>query len=129
MANEELTHERRIRVLSFISGLLGLWLIVSPWIVRAPGQRVANSGIVVGVLILVFALVRFGRKHTSLLSWGTLLLGAWTVMSAWVLGEDTGDIHTWNYVIVGMLAAGLSAYSLTSSATQPNWRQRETGRR
>ena len=125
----ELTHERRVRLFSGANGLLGAWLIAFPWIVGAPGPRVANSGIAVGVLVILLAIVRFSQKRSAIASWGTLLLGAWTAMSAWVFNEDSGDFRTWNYVIVGIILAVLQAYSLTSSATQPNWRQRETGRR
>jgi hypothetical protein len=125
----ELTHERRVRLLSGISALLGLWLIASPWIVGAPGPSVANSGMAVGALILIASLVRFVLKRTVVLSWGMMLLGGWTMMSPWVLGQELGNFRTFNYVVVGLLVVVMGAYSLTSSATQPNWRQRETGRR
>jgi len=83
----------------------------------------------VGALILVLAAVRLLYKHTAAMSWGIVLLGAWTIMSPWVLGQTTGDFRTWNYILVGVIVAGLEAYSLTSSTTQENWRQRETGPR
>jgi SPW repeat-containing protein len=123
------THDRRVRVFEGASALLGLWLIVSPFVVGAPGPSVARSGMLVGALILVLAAVRLLYKHTAAMSWGIVLLGAWTIMSPWVLGQSTGDFRTWNYILVGVIVAGLEAYSLTSSTTQENWRQRETGPR
>jgi SPW repeat len=125
----ESTHDARVRVLSGINALLGLWLIVTPWIIGAPHENAAINGMTVGALTSIFALVRFGRKHTSILSWINLLLGAWLAMAPWVLGEPSGDARTWNYVIVGMLIAAMETYSLTSTTTQPNWRQSETGPR
>lgn len=125
----ELAHERRVRLFSGIDVLLGLWLVVSPWVIGAPGEDVARSGRIVGVVVILCALVRFVRKHTAPLSWIIVLAAGWTVMSPWVLGEEQGYSRTWNYVIVGMLLAAMEAYSLTSSTTQPNWRQRETGQR
>jgi hypothetical protein len=125
----ELTHNRRVRLFEGVSGLLGLWLIVSPLVVGAPGRSVARSGIAVGVLILVFAVVRVAYKHTTAMGWITVLLGAWTIMSPWVLGQTSGDFRTWNYILVGVIVAAMEAYSLTSSTTQPNWRQGQTGRR
>jgi hypothetical protein len=50
-------------------------------------------------------------------------------MSPWVLGQTSEDFRTWNYVLVGVIVAAMEAYSLTSSSTQPNWRQNQTGRR
>lgn len=128
MANE-LTHDSRVRAFSAIEVLLGIWLIVTPWVLGAPGQRVATSGIVVGVIAVICGVVRFARKHTAVFGWIVVLAGAWTVMSPWVLGEEQAYSRTWNYVIVGVLLALIEAYSLTSSTTQPNWRQRESGQR
>lgn len=125
----ELVHDRRVRVFEGVSGLLGLWLIVAPFIIGAPGQSVATSGMTAGVLIFVLAAIRFVYKHTTSMGLVTALLGAWTIMSPWVLRETSGDFRTWNYVLVGVIVAAIEAYSLTSSATQPNWRQSQTGRR
>jgi hypothetical protein len=125
----ELTHDRRIRVFESASALLGLWLIVAPFVVGAPGQQVATSGMIGGMLILIAAGIRFIYKHTAAVGWGMVLLGAWTIMSPWVLGETSGDVRTWNYILVGVIVVALEAYSLTSSTTQPNWRQSQTGRR
>jgi hypothetical protein len=129
MPNELIVHDRRVRLFEGVSALLGLWLIVSPFIVGAPGQSVARSGMAVGLLILILAVVRLVYKHTAAMSWGMVLLGAWTIMSPWVLGETSGDFRTWNYILVGIIVAAMEAYSLTSSATQPNWRQSQSGRR
>jgi len=126
---DQVAHDSRVRLFSGVHALLGLWLIVSPFIVGAPGRSVATSGMAVGVLIVILAGVRLAYKRTATMSWGMVLLGAWTVMSPWVFDQHTGDARTWNYVIVGLIVAAMAAYSLTSSATQPNWRQRETGRR
>jgi hypothetical protein len=125
----ELTHDRRVRLFEGVSGLLGLWLILSPFIIGAPGPHVATSGIVVGVLVVLLATVRLVFKHTIVVGLIIALLGAWTIMSPWVLGQTSEDFRTWNYVLVGVIVAAMEAYSLTSSSTQPNWRQNQTGRR
>jgi hypothetical protein len=128
MPNEPV-HDRRIRVFEGVSALLGLWLIVAPFAIGAPGESVARSGMIVGVLILILAAIRFTYKHTAAMSWGMVVLGAWTIMSPWVLRQTSGDFRTWNYVLVGLIVVAMEAYSLTSSTTQPNWRQSQTGRR
>jgi hypothetical protein len=125
----EIVHDRRVRLLEGISALLGLWLILSPFVIGAPGQKVAASGMTVGALILILAGVRILFKHTAAVSWGIALLGAWTIMSPWVLGQTSPDFRTWNYILIGVIVAALETYSLTSSTTQSNWRQSQTGRR
>ncbi len=125
----ELVHEKRVRLFDGANVVLGLWLIVAPFVIGAPGQRVATSGMVVGLLVLLLAIVRIVFKHTMVIGLLLVLLGAWTIMSAFVLGETSPDFRMFNYVIVGIVIAGLEAYSLSSSAAQPNWRQKQTGRR
>jgi SPW repeat-containing protein len=125
----ELAHEKRVRLLDGANAVLGLWLIVSPFVIGAPGQNVATGGIVVGVLVLLLAIARVTYKRTVAVGLSMALLGAWTIMSPYVLGSTSPDFRTFNYVIVGIIIAGLEAYSLTSSVTQPNWRQRQSGPR
>ena len=100
--------------------LLGLWLIIAPWILGAPGPRVATSGIICGGLILVCSAIRFSYRRTSAMSWINALLGAWTIGAASVFGENSGTVQTWNYTIVGIVIAGLETLSLSSSAMRPH---------
>jgi SPW repeat len=125
----ELAHERRVRIFEIISAVLGLWLMVAPTVIGAPGQRVARVGLAVGALIVILAVIRYLFKHTVVISFAIALLGAWTIMSPWVLEQTSADYRTWNYILVGILVAAVETYSLTSSTTQPNWRQNQTGRR
>ena len=105
-----------VGVSSAVIALLGLWLVISPWTLGAPGPRVATSGVICGALILVCSAIRFAHRHTSAMSWINALLGAWTIGAAWVFNENSGDVHTWSYTIVGIVVAGLETLSLTSSA-------------
>lgn len=117
--NNDTSARPAISVSSALIMLLGLWLIISPWVLGPPGPRVATSGIVCGALIVVCSAIRFAYRHTSAMSWINALLGAWIIGSAWVFGENGPDVHTWNYVIVGVIVAGLETLSLTSSAMRP----------
>jgi hypothetical protein len=127
--NQQVIHDRRVRAFDGVSALLGLWLIVSPYVLGAPGASVRMSGTLVGALILVLAIIRVLYKRTTVIGLALVLLAAWTIMSPWVLGETSGDLRTWNYIVVGMIVAVMEAFSLSSSAGQPNWRQTQTGRR
>jgi hypothetical protein len=109
-----------VRASSIAVALLGLWLIIAPWILGAPGPRVATSGIICGGLILVCSTIRFSYRRTSAMSWINALLGAWTIGAASVFGENSGTVQTWNYTIVGIVIAGLETLSLSSSAMRPH---------
>jgi hypothetical protein len=64
---------------SAVIALLALWLVVCPWIIGAPGPRIASTGIVCGILILICSGVRFAYRHTAAMSWINALLGAWII--------------------------------------------------
>ena len=115
-----------ISLSSAVVAVLGLWLVITPWAIGAPGPRVALNGVICGVLILVCSGIRFAYRHTSALSWINALLGAWVIGAAWVFNESGVDVHTWNYTIVGVVIALLEAMSLSSSAMRP--RMSPTGR-
>ena len=72
------------------------------------------------MLILICSAIRFAYPRTAAMSWINALVGAWIIAAAWVFGENGGDIHTWNYTIVGVAIAGLETVSLTSSAMRPH---------
>ncbi|MGH8136627.1 MAG: SPW repeat protein [Terriglobia bacterium] len=109
-------HGKRVRMSSGVNALLGLWLIVCPWILGAPARNVAWSGVIAGILIVCLAVIRFTSRHTTALSWMNVLLGVWVIMAPWILGSTSGDMQTWTYVIAGTLVAVLEMFSLTSSA-------------
>jgi hypothetical protein len=121
------THNWRVRAFSAISGLLGIWLILSPRLLQVPSHAMGDSAIIVGALVVLCALIRFSLRHSSPLSWVLTVLGAWTIASPWILGFVTGDARTWSYVIVGILLAGMETYSLTSSATNRSWSANRDG--
>jgi hypothetical protein len=115
-------HNFRVRAFSTASALLGVWLIISPRLLHTPSPSLATSVTVVGALVLASAAVRFFAGHTVALSWLVLVLGAWTVASPWTFGIVTGDARTWNYIICGILLAGVETYSITSSSFRRAWR-------
>jgi hypothetical protein len=108
-----------VSVSSAVIALLGLWLVISPWTLGSPGPGIATSGIICGALILVCSVIRFTYRHTSAMSWINALLGAWVIGAAWIFGENGGNLHTWNYTIVGVVIACLETISLTASALRP----------
>jgi hypothetical protein len=102
--------------------VLGAWLVLSPWILQfaALDQALWNAvivGLIVGAAALA-ALVRFHRWE----EWVDIALGAWLVVSPWVLGfaalaaaEGTAAgavAATWNFVLVGLMIMVLAGWSL-----------------
>ena len=107
--------------------VLGVWLILSPWLL----QFAANAGalwnaVVVGVIIAVLALAAL-IEFREWEEWAGMVLGVWLVVSPWVLGfaatgavVETGAVAaTWNFIVVGLLTIALAAWSL--------WAERHRG--
>ena len=103
-----------------VNFLLGLWLILSPWALGYSATEAAlwNAivlGLVIGALAIA-ALVEFRPWE----EWLDMALGAWLVISPWLLGFGTtvtgvaggAFAATWNFVVVGVLTIALAAWAL-----------------
>jgi SPW repeat len=107
-----------IRFLATLNAALGVWLVSSS-LAFGPTNTLAINGAVCGVLIIVCAAARAAVKGSSVLSWINAIVGAWLVVSPWIIGGVTRDFRTWNFFIVGVLVAGVAVLSLTSSGVRP----------
>jgi len=89
--------------------ILGLFLLLSPWIVGysgSPEQNALISGVVIAGLSLA-ALAAFAQWE----EWLNLLLGLWVLVSPWVLGFQ-GTAAATVHIVVGILVAALAAIEM-----------------
>ncbi|MEU4965433.1 SPW repeat protein [Streptomyces smyrnaeus] len=99
--------------------LTGLYIAISPWVVGFNGSTALTvSNLIVGLAFAVLAL-GFGSAYerTHLLGWTAPLLGAWVIISQWVINDapSTAQIVV-NNVIAGGVAAlcGLAVMGLAA---------------
>jgi hypothetical protein len=101
---------------SGLNVVLGLWLIVAPWVLDYSGQDNAVwNRVVVGAAIAVLAITRMvSPVSTAPLSWVNVVLGGWLVVAPFVLTyndtTETAAIY-WNDIVVGVLVLILAAIS------------------
>ena len=112
------------RTASGISGLnliAGVWLIVSPFVLTLAAFPDARwNNVAAGVAIAVLAAVRMGASNHFGLSWVNTALGAWVLVSPWILGFATSATLRWNNVITGAVVALVALSSaLTADAAAP----------
>lgn len=82
---------------------LGVWLFISPWILDFSGAAAAAwNAYIVGAGFAIFALIALG-KPDRWEEWVNVVIGAWAVISPWVLGYSSVTVATWNAVIVGAI--------------------------
>ncbi|MEI2808381.1 MULTISPECIES: SPW repeat protein [Paracoccaceae] len=95
--------------------ILGLWLIVSPWVLGFAGLETAMwNAVVFGLVIAAMALAAL-TTFRDWEEWIDMAIGAWLTISPWVLGFATGaegSALTGNFVVAGLLVLALSAWSL-----------------
>ncbi len=94
-----------------VNVVLGIWLIAAPAVLGyVSSSAAATNAWVVGVIIAVAAiaaLVAFQKWE----EWVNMALGAWLIVSPWVLGFADLGVALWNQIIVGVLVAGLALWS------------------
>ncbi|MFI1225292.1 MULTISPECIES: SPW repeat protein [unclassified Streptomyces] len=87
--------------------LLGLYCAVSPWVLHFTASQPAlvTHNLVMGIAIAVLALgftVMPERMYG--LSWAICAIGAWIIVSSWVVGSSPDAGIVINNIIVGGLA-------------------------
>ena len=98
--------------------LLGIWVCLSPWALKfADNASATRTAVVVGFLIIasqvftVWALRLFEE-------WINVVLGAWLVISAWLL-EAGAPIANVNFTVAGLAVVGLAVYEIWDARRHP----------
>lgn len=101
-----------------ISLILGVWLILSPWLLGFALMQAATwNAIAFGIVIALMAFMALFEFH-AWEEWADMAVGVWLIVSPWVLGFAMADVAggytaaAWNVVIVGILTFGMAAWSL-----------------
>jgi SPW repeat len=81
--------------------LLGICVFLSPWAIgRHVGSAVISNYVIVGIatsFLAIAALVAFRPWK----EWIDLVLGAWLVVSPWLVGFSAVNALMWNAVLIG----------------------------
>ena len=88
---------------------LGLWLLVSPWVLDFGGVAAAQNAVALGFLLIAAEFVELNVFRVWE-EWVNVVLGAWLVISPWVLGADL--VPAINFVTVGLLVLALALYEI-----------------
>jgi peptidoglycan/LPS O-acetylase OafA/YrhL len=94
--------------------IVGIWLILSPWIVNYQSDDSWWNPIVFGAAVGVLALARVaGLYRESWLSVVNAVIGLWLFASAFWLADSTQA--SWNVGVCGILVFALAAWSAAAS--------------
>ncbi len=111
-----------IKIASAINAVIGLWLIVSPFVLGyARVTSVMIDTVIVGVIVLVIETLRVMRpRQAATLSWATALLGLWLIVSLWFLGlaRIKIDPFEWSFSISAIMLFVGGAFSASYTMAQ-----------
>jgi len=90
--------------------IIGIWLIISPFAMMSfnPFPNATVNNVVVGILVAVFAAIRFSGPTRPGWSWVNVILGLWLIISPFVLGFSAARVPTWHNIIAGIVVALLA---------------------
>lgn len=101
--------------------ILGLLLIISPWLLGYAGEANALwNAVVLGVLIAAAALYALFRVK-AWEEWTHVVLGAWLVVSPWLLGFAGVAAAMWSAVVIGLAVAVLALWVLGTDKDLGGW--------
>jgi hypothetical protein len=111
----------------YVSVLVGIWLMVSPWALGIHGNLAAiGNSVVIGAVMVAFAVVAL-FIHESWEEWSEIVLGLWLMGSPWIL-EFTGiPIAMQNALLCGGLITVLALWVLGTDDDFGGWFHRLTG--
>lgn len=107
-----------------VNGLLGAWLILSPWLAGFADQPAAMANfVIVGALLIAVALgAMFVPKAWE--EWVEVALGLWLVASPWLLGFAGVALAMQNAVLVGLAVTLLALWVLGTDDEYGGWLHR-----
>ncbi|MFI9586739.1 SPW repeat protein [Streptomyces sp. NPDC052236] len=104
---ERATTTPRAQAIETLALLTGIFLAASPWIVGFSGlQALAVCNLITGVAYAL-CMGGFGSAYerTHAMAWSAIAIGAWTIISPWVVAGDVSTTRTVvTNVIVGAVA-------------------------
>lgn len=91
--------------------VLGLWLIVSPFLFGYTGGAMTNS-VILGIVVAILAVVRLTAPTQSWASWLNGVAGLWLIVAPFIFGFMDAAV-LWNQIVVGVVVAGLGFWNGT----------------
>ena len=96
------------------SWAFGIWLCISPWALEFDLEPVpTRNAVIVGFLIILAEVVTLS-VFRPWEEWINVALGAWLVVSPWVLAI-AAPAATANFVVVGALVIVLALYEMRAA--------------
>lgn len=92
-----------MKALAWINCILGLWLIVSAFVLSGGAAAVMTEEIVLGIIIAALAWTSAVSRPSPGLSWLVAIAGLWTLIAPSIIHYGTMAASRNNDVVVGIV--------------------------
>jgi len=99
-----------IQSASFINFLLGIWLVISPYILSYASSSAKWNQTVLGIVVLVLAAARFFAIRQTWLSFLNGLAAIWLIIAPWALNYQKSAAY-WNEVVVAIVVGVIAFWN------------------
>mgnify|MGYP005845648281 CR=1 FL=1 len=98
----------------WLTGLLGVLLIIAPWVMGyGDNQTAAWTCVVLGVAAVVVSACKPLLKDASNWEfWAAGIIGVLAIIAPWVMGFSAHVTATWTTVVLGVVLAILAGYEI-----------------
>lgn len=104
------------KVADWVNLILGIWVLVSPWVLAFSASTGATwSAVVLGVLVIAASAWALSQSELMLVEWANLVLGILLFIAPWVIGYFGSALPAWNSWIFGVLVFLVAAYTFIPS--------------
>lgn len=114
-----------IRTMSIINFLVGIWLIISPYILGYVTAQAMWEQTVAGVIVVILTAVRMMSPRQVWTSWVNAIIGAWLIIAPYVTGYQATSAF-WNEVIFGIILAVVALSNAATRSTSQTHHRRHT---
>jgi multisubunit Na+/H+ antiporter MnhB subunit len=97
-----------------VNAVLGVALVVSPWVLDYSSETFAMSNAVVIGLALVAAALGAMLAPKAWEEWTEAVLGLWMVISPWMLAYSHVQVAMYAAVVVGLIVVLLALWTLAT---------------
>ena len=102
----------------WVSWGLGIWLMLSPWVLMFWTQtRAMENAVIAGFLLIIVEAVTLSAFRLWE-EWVNVLIGLWLIVSPALLAMP-GWAETINFVVSGILVVALAAYEMWDIRRRP----------
>jgi len=118
-------NEGIIQSLGGINVILGIWLIVTPYIFGYTSSAAKWNQTIFGVVVLILAAIRLSALRQQWISFLNGLAAIWLIIAPFILSYNR-SVAYWNEVVVGVIV-GVLAFWNSGISLNPTGRTHHHG--